>query len=1113
MIEASTTSSWRYHEAVDVGAVQASPWWMWLEREYTYDFENFFHPLVGKLIQALNQAAEGQGVADLTDPTFLASLQKAFFSSPVGTGVKAEFSISNNDIQVASYPAQIDLDYQLPYANYNWELLYHIPVAVAVHLSQNQRFSEAQKWFHYVFDPTATGTTAAPERFWKFLYFRQHPESVNLEQLITLLSTPASQLNSTELAEVQSVTTSYQESLTTPFDPFLVARSRPVAFQYYVVMKYLDNLVAWGDSLFSQMTIETVNEATLCYVIASNLLGPRPEPVPAIGTAKPMCYNDLRAGGLDPLGDALVTLEGQFPFNINNTGGGSSTSAPSVFGTGQALYFCVPPNAKLLSYWDTVEDRLTKIRNCENIEGQVQLMPLFDPPIDPGMLVAAAAAGLNIGSVVSGLNQPVSPVRAPMLIQKTLELCSEVKALGAGLLAAIEKGDAEHLARLRANNEVALQGLMQNIRYIQWQQAQASTEALLRSRRSALERYTFYLREMGLTPDASTVPADFTVDHGTVLTENNFSDAYAGLVAQYDQNIAMQPYPQYQPVQSNSPSAQSGASGTGPLWLNSNEDAELNDHMPTARDEHLAAETISAAAPVLQQIPSLEVDLHYWGLGAHSKILGGDWLAAAANAAAGIVRALATWQQDQGSMASRTAGYQRRADDWRLQANTAAHELSQMGRQILVSVLSEQAAGAEYQSAKAQVGQSQEVVDFLQTKFSSEDLYGWMKGQLSSLYYQYYRLALDTARKAEATAKWELMRPEMDAVTYVQPNYWDSGHQGLLSGEALYLDVKNLDLDYHAYNLRELELTRHVSLRQLDPLALLELKVTGSATITIPEWLYDRDCPGHYLRRIKSVAVSVPSVVGPYTTVNCTISLQNSSVRVSSELLSGNVYPRNPTSDDARFVDYYGAIDSIVTSGAVSDSGMFETNLHDDRFLPFEGAGAISTWNLSLPPIAGFDYSTITDVVLHIRYTARNGGDGLAAAASKTLATLPPGATGPAPAPELALMLSLRHDFPSAWYAFMTGGAGASFTADLSIDYFPYLVQNSDLTIETISVYGSAGNQLEVAPSVAVPAGMTSAAIKSGTAQLVIPQDGTVLNNSGPSTAEVYVIIGYEAKL
>ena len=120
------------------------------------------------------------------------------------------------------------------------------------------------------------------------------------------------------------------------------------------------------------------------------------------------------------------------------------------------------------------------------------------------------------------------------------------------------------------------------------------------------------------------------------------------------------------------------------------------------------------------------------------------------------------------------------------------------------------------------------------------------------------------------------MRPELDATQFIQFNYWDSGHQGLLSGEALYLDIKRMEMAYHDNNKRELELTRHVSLRQLDPLALLALRITGSCTVTVPEWLYDRDCPGHYMRRIKNVSLSVPSVVGPYTSVNCTLSLQSS---------------------------------------------------------------------------------------------------------------------------------------------------------------------------------------------------------------------------------------------
>ena len=240
-------------------------------------------------------------------------------------------------------------------------------------------------------------------------------------------------------------------------------------------------------------------------------------------------------------------------------------------------------------------------------------------------------------------------------------------------------------------------------------------------------------------------------------------------------------------------------------------------------------------------------------------------------------------------MAARKASHQRRADEWLLQANLAARELMQIGRQIIASLIAEQVAQHDYTVAQAQVTQAQAVLGFLQNqdaqnpRFTTEQLYSWMQGQLTSLYYQYYRLAFDTARKAEQTMKQELMRPELDQTTFVQFNYWDTGHQGLLSGEALHLDLKRMELAYHDNNKRELELTRHVSLRQLDPLALLALRTTGHCTFTVPEWLFDRECPGHYMRRIKNVALSLlPSVTGPYTSVNCTLTLQSSSIRTSS---------------------------------------------------------------------------------------------------------------------------------------------------------------------------------------------------------------------------------------
>lgn len=384
-------------------------------------------------------------------------------------------------------------------------------------------------------------------------------------------------------------------------------------------------------------------------------------------------------------------------------------------------------------------------------------------------------------------------------------------------------------------------------------------------------------------------------------------------------------------------------------------------------------------------------------------------------------------------------------DDWILQYNLAAHELMQNGRQILTSLIAEQIAKHEYSNTMQQIANSQEVDQFLHDKFTNEDLYLWMQGEVSRLYYDYYRFAFDTAPKAEQTMKQELMRPEVDAQTFVQFNYWDSGRKGLLCGEALHLDVKRMEMAYHDNNKRELELTRHVSLRQLDPLALLILKSTGSCQFTVPEWLYDRDCLGHHTRRIKNVALSVPSVVGPYTSLNCTLSLLSSSVR-KSPLLKDNVYARQGTGDD-RFVDYAGAAQSVVTSSGNNDSGMFETNLRDERFLPFEGAGAISTWKLDLPTsYPAFDYSTISDVILHIRYTARLGVDqGKVKQSLDDLFSSTPGAN-------FGLLFSLSHDFPVEWSAFVNGAA--DFMATIPRDFFPYFTQGKALTITSLELYG-----------------------------------------------------------
>ena len=105
-------------------------------------------------------------------------------------------------------------------------------------------------------------------------------------------------------------------------------------------------------------------------------------------------------------------------------------------------------------------------------------LPLFEPPIDPALLAKAAAAGSDVGAIVSGLNQPLPLVRFQFLAQKAIEICGEVKSLGNNLLAAIEKEDNEALAILRAKHERVILGLAETVKYGQWQEAIKSREVL-----------------------------------------------------------------------------------------------------------------------------------------------------------------------------------------------------------------------------------------------------------------------------------------------------------------------------------------------------------------------------------------------------------------------------------------------------------------------------------------------------------------------------------------------------------------------------------------------------------------------------------------------------------
>jgi hypothetical protein len=194
-----------YHVKAHCETVTKLGYWTYnQEPEFTYTFENFFHPFVGELIQQLNR----ESLPGMLDPTFHAGLKADFFTSFYTLHV-------SNLVKINYFPKEIDVTDGGP-----WELFFHSPLTVAVHLSKNQRFAEAQRWFHHIFDPSANDTFVnIPERYWRFIAFRNVGAGKGINELLTLLSKPVFECTPDELKLKEKILSGYEAIKSNPFSP------------------------------------------------------------------------------------------------------------------------------------------------------------------------------------------------------------------------------------------------------------------------------------------------------------------------------------------------------------------------------------------------------------------------------------------------------------------------------------------------------------------------------------------------------------------------------------------------------------------------------------------------------------------------------------------------------------------------------------------------------------------------------------------------------------------------------------------------------------------------------------------------------------------------------
>ncbi|MGN8276442.1 neuraminidase-like domain-containing protein [Pseudomonas sp. SMN5] len=395
--------------------------------------------------------------------------------------------------------------------------------------------------------------------------------------------------------------------------------------------------------------------------------------------------------------------------------------------------------------------------------------------------------------------------------------------------------------------------------------------------------------------------------------------------------------------------------------LNNSEEHATHFYLASGGAE-LAAITCQIAAGAMMTLPNI------FGLANGGSRWEGPTLAASAAAHSAAILARTTADH-----CDRMASFNRRWDEWRQAYDQSQLELEQLDAQLALSTEQQTATRVQLRLAESTLGQAKANYDLLSKRFTKAQLYQWLNSQLATLYRQAYDATLSLCLAAEAC--WQYETADFTS-RFIQPGAWHTTYRGLGAGEALKLNLLNMHAGYLQRHERELEIRKTISLRHLKdktpashlnkawPQMLDDLK-KGSCAFELPLQLFEDDYQGqqHYLRRLKTISVTLPVVVGPYENIRATLTQTASTVFLSA----GN---QDHVMQSRR------ANQQIALSTGIDDNGLFTLSFNDERYLPFEYTGAISQWQLTFPnPEAQKALlESLTDVIVHISYTARVGG-------------------------------------------------------------------------------------------------------------------------------------------
>ena len=398
-------------------------------------------------------------------------------------------------------------------------------------------------------------------------------------------------------------------------------------------------------------------------------------------------------------------------------------------------------------------------------------------------------------------------------------------------------------------------------------------------------------------------------------------------------------------------------------WLEkdvSEAEAQATQLYLSSGSAELKASTAQVAAGGMMMIPSI------FGFSN-----GGSRWEGAMHSATALAQCSAVSDRTAAANIDRAAQFARRREEWTLSRDQAQLELAQIEAQLAHFTEQETATRLQVRQAETALSQTRATYDFLSKRFTKAQLYQWLNSQFSTLYYQAYDAVLALCLAAEAC--WRYERADF-TTRFIHPGAWNTTYRGLGAGEQLKLSLLKMQCDYLQRNERELEIRKTVSLRNIKDKdssvnktwtqIQADLK-SGVCVFELTHAMFENDYQNqnHYLRRLKTISVSLPALLGPYENVRATLTQTSSKVF----MLPG---------DETSIMESKRANQQIALSTGVDDNGLFTLNFNDDRYLPFEYTGAISAWRLTFPNPAAQKIllDSLTDIIVHVSYTARVGG-------------------------------------------------------------------------------------------------------------------------------------------